>query len=69
MKDGRPVEVTGPAEWVRDLVQAATDLGYGVESIEPKAVRLVDKHVRIEIESYVLSGAMLRRRLQREEPE
>jgi hypothetical protein len=60
LKDGSLVEVTGPADWAHDLVEAAEQLGYGVTLIRPSEVELVNKSVRITIESYLLTGRLLR---------
>lgn len=55
-----PVIPQPPAEWVCDLVQTATDLGYGVEVLRPGSVRLAGSHgLSIEIESRFLGGPLL----------
>jgi hypothetical protein len=53
--------------WVTELVVAATELGYGVVEITPKHIvldamspKMRSGQVQVTVESYLLSGALLR---------
>jgi hypothetical protein len=52
-------------KWMTDIGRAADELGYGIEKLEPRYIRLTpirsDDRVTVEIESVFLSGDSLRR--------
>jgi hypothetical protein len=49
-----------PHEWMVDVLDAATELGYGVESLTPGSVRMSDRAHTITVETIFLSGDTLR---------
>ena len=54
-----------PTDWLTDLGKAADELGYGITSIEPSRITLIQQQgdAEITVESHFLSGDFLRSHL------
>jgi hypothetical protein len=48
------------ATWLRELGEAADELGYGVVEIRPGSIELGAGDLTVSVESILLSGALLR---------
>lgn len=58
--------MSAQSEWLKDLAEAANELGYLVDQVYGRNIRLVRRSggtVDIQIESTFLSGALLRETL------
>ena len=52
--------MSNQGNWMRDIADAADDLGYGIEGLTPAEIILSTDKVRVKVESPLLSGTLLR---------
>jgi hypothetical protein len=51
------------SDWLREIGEAADELGYGITDLTPNSIQMVrlgQSEVKVEIESIFLSGNLLR---------